>query len=329
MFFVKCPKCNKQSKGFVDHDGQMGECPYCHAHIPITEEPQNDAEDSIVEVVPLPDRVKPERRRRAVLPNTSPPALSLAVAACGLTWVVVTVQPGREQFAAAWQIVASCGWIGTTLISLFIWGLFMLGWKAILWARQRRPLCWQVFPEAFQGNTKVGLRDVDGCLAHLDGLLRLPRRSILLNRVYLGLEHYRQTSSVQEVRGALTGQSAIDANLLDSSYAIIRFLIWVIPILGFIGTVMGIGVAVAQFADFIPQVSDPQKAMESLREGLGGVTQGLGTAFNTTLVALCLVAPLMLATSWLRRFEECLLAEIDQFSNHTLLSSFDSAETER
>ena len=224
----------------------------------------------------------------------------------------------------AWKVLLSCRWIGYIEIFLFAWGILLLGWKASLCWVQQRPLRWNSFPEHF-GNEAIRPRDIDVCLVHVQGMARKPLRYILLNRVWLALTHFRQTRSVQEVRGALTGQSAIDANLMDSSYTMLHFLIWVLPIIGFIGTVVGIGFAVTGFSDVIPKVSEVEKAMDSLRLGLGQVTSGLGTAFNTTLVALCLVAPLMLLTSWLRKSEERLLARFDQFSNHDLLGKLSNS----
>ena len=43
----------------------------------------------------------------------------------------------------------------------------------------------------------------------------------------------------------LKSQSEIDATMVDSSYVLIKVFIWAIPILGFIGTVLGISEAVS------------------------------------------------------------------------------------
>jgi biopolymer transport protein ExbB/TolQ/DNA-directed RNA polymerase subunit RPC12/RpoP len=324
MFLVKCPKCQKLSKAYADHAGRRGKCPHCGKKIVIVAVEGESPTEEMPQISPQPETSK-GRRRRVPVPDTSPPTLLLALVAAGGVWLFFRY--GAGLFAGGgsgsfWEILLSCGWIGRVEVFLFLWGLLLLVWKAALWFLQRRPLQWEVFPARFDGTTKVQQADIDACLEHVHGLTRSPRRSIMLNRVCLALEHLRQAGHVQEVRGALGGQSAIDANLLDSSYMILRFLIWVLPIVGFIGTVMGIGFAVAQFGDFIPQEGEQiEEAMQTLRAGLGRVTTGLGTAFNTTLVALVLVTPLMLLTSWLRKFEERLLAEIDQFSNHNLLGT--------
>ena len=323
MFVVKCPKCGKRSKAFVDHAGRRGECPHCRAKIRIVAEEGQAPTGELAPITALPAwRARPAARQ-AKLPHTTPPSAAMALLAIAATWLLFRYGDrwfGGTALQPAWELLLRCMWIGKVEVFMFVWGVLMLCCKGLLCYGQSRPLRWQVLPSHFSGERRIGPGDVDHCLGHLQSLSRRPRRSLLLNRVWLALEHLRQTGSVQEVRGALTGQSAIDANLLDSSYGMMRFLIWVVPILGFIGTVTGIGLAVSRFADFIPQVSEIEQAMDSLRSGLGEVTTGLGAAFNTTLVALVLVAPLMLATSWLRTVEERLLAEIDQFTNHNLLA---------
>ena len=331
MFVVKCPKCDKRSKAFVDHAGRRGKCPHCGRKIRIVAEIGASPSEDLPDLVPPSSSATVKRVERAQIPDTSPPAVPLALVALGATWLVFALGEAwlaGTLFEPAWRLLLTCRWIGKIEVFMFLWGALLLVWKAALWLLQRRPLGWAVLPERFAGESRVRPSEVDSCLRYVGGLVRRPRRSILLNRVCLALEHLRQTRRVQEVRGALTGQSAIDANMLDSSYSMLRFLIWVIPILGFIGTVLGIGIAVAEFADFIPKVSEIEKAMDSLRKGLGQVTSGLGTAFNTTLVALCLVAPLMLATSWLRKAEEHLLAEVDHFTNHHLLGALDDSADE-
>jgi biopolymer transport protein ExbB/TolQ len=252
-----------------------------------------------------------------------------ALLAVVATWLFFWIGDGWSDaswWASFWKILNSCGWVGVVEVALFFWGLFLAMLKVIFWLQQRRYLRWQVLPANITNGTKIAVSNVDECLGHVESLTSRPRRSILLNRVCVALEHLHLTGNSRDIRGTLAGQSAIDANLLDSSYAVLRFLVWVIPIVGFIGTVIGIGLAVNEFASFIPEVAAPEEAMKELRQGLGHVTSGLGTAFNTTLIALCLAAPLMLITSSLRKSEERLLAEIDHFSNHYLLGTLGGKE---
>ncbi len=315
---VKCPRCGKWSKAFAGDAGRRARCPHCQGRIVIAPGEGDPPAGELAAVnAAAPQNVRPE------LPDTTPPSATLALIALLAAWGLF--QRGDAWFLGTalqptWDLLKSCLWIGKAEVFLFLWGVLLLAAKAWLCHLQTRALARPVFPDAFAGGRRIGPDDAPACLEHLNRLARRPRRSILLNRVWLALDHLKQTRNVAEVRGALAGQSAIDANLLDSSYGLMRFLIWAVPILGFIGTVTGIGMAVSRFAQFIPKVSQIDQAMDSLRAGLGEVTAGLGAAFNTTLVALVLVVPLMLAASWLRTAEERLLAEIDQFTNHELLA---------
>lgn len=77
------------------------------------------------------------------------------------------------------------------------------------------------------------------------------------------------------------------------NFAPIGFAIWVLPLLGFIGTVVGITRAIGG----LQQSVTPSDMAGS---GLGGVLGGLGFAFDTTFVGLVLVIPTMLLLMTLR-----------------------------
>lgn len=316
MFVVKCPRCGKRSKAFVDQAGFKGRCPHCSRKIRITAVEGERPTDEYPAVKAEPRAIQGTQRVR--LPDTSPPTLLLGLLALLLTWALYLAGDHWLAESVPWVLLRSCRWVGYVETFGLIWGMLLLIWKAYLRWSQAKALRWKLFPSGAVG-ASTPRQSIEAYLVHVQSLTPRPARYILLNRVRLALEHFRETGSLREVRGALAGQSAIDANLLESSYSMLRFLVWVVPILGFIGTVMGIGIAVNHFSSFIPAVSEIEEAMDSLRQGLGQVTSGLGTAFNTTLVALCFVVPLMLLTSWLRKSEEHLLARFDAFSNAVLI----------
>ena len=78
-----------------------------------------------------------------------------------------------------------------------------------------------------------------------------------------------------------------------------RFVIWAIPIMGFLGTVIGITVAIASLSP-------------TQLENISGVVAGLGTAFDTTATALALSMVLMFVQFAIDRTEQKLLAEVDE-----------------
>lgn len=95
------------------------------------------------------------------------------------------------------------------------------------------------------------------------------------------IRRFRNTGNVQHA--ADTIESSVDsiATQLESGNTMIRYIIWAIPSIGFVGTVRGIGAALAQ-------------ADVALEGDIAGMTASLGVAFNSTLVALLISLILML-----------------------------------
>jgi hypothetical protein len=96
------------------------------------------------------------------------------------------------------------------------------------------------------------------------------------------------------------------------SYGFIKIIIWAIPILGFLGTVIGITIAIANL--------NPQQLEQSLPD----VTAGLGVAFDTTALALGLSMVLMFLQFVVDKFENRLLASVDRRVSEELIGRFQS-----
>ena len=103
--------------------------------------------------------------------------------------------------------------------------------------------------------------------------------------------------------------------MVDSSYVLIKVFIWAIPILGFIGTVLGISDAVSSFGGEMGAAAD----IEVIKEQLGQVTGGLSEAFDTTLVSLIFSLWVMFPTSVMQKNEEDLLNKVDEYCNEYFL----------
>ncbi len=94
---------------------------------------------------------------------------------------------------------------------------------------------------------------------------------------------------------------------LEESYLIPRYIAWAVPVLGFIGTVLGISLA----ADGIRRILSSASGLSGMSGELGGAIAPLGIAFDTTLVALSLSVVLMLALTLVQRSEEGALAALE------------------
>ena len=142
-----------------------------------------------------------------------------------------------------------------------------------------------------------------------------PTESFLIMRVLRVLEHFRARNNNSEAAGLLATQSDIDANAVSSSYSLVKVFIWAIPILGFIGTVKGLGDAVGGFGGSLDGATD----ISAVKESLTTITGGLSTAFDTTFIALIMSLFLMIPMSSLQKSEDELLNSIDEYCNEYVL----------
>jgi len=143
----------------------------------------------------------------------------------------------------------------------------------------------------------------------LSGLEQLPpetRDTPLVVALMASLRRYLITGDVQNTSDAV--ESSIDALAIrqDAENSMIRYLIWAIPSIGFIGTVRGIGGALAQ-------------ADQALAGDIGGMTNSLGLAFNSTFVALLISILLMFLLHQLLRLQDGLVVDTQAYCEKFLL----------
>ncbi|MCX6976181.1 MAG: MotA/TolQ/ExbB proton channel family protein, partial [Verrucomicrobia bacterium] len=117
----------------------------------------------------------------------------------------------------------------------------------------------------------------------IDHIYRLPfnlRDSLMVNRIRKALEFFEVRQNVSHVSAMMVSQSAIDGSRIMGSYILLRAFLWAIPLLGFIGTVVGLSHAISGMS--FGKVEDVGAIMGSINS----VTSGLGTAFDATLLGL-------------------------------------------
>jgi biopolymer transport protein ExbB/TolQ len=103
-------------------------------------------------------------------------------------------------------------------------------------------------------------------------------------RVHWLLQHLETTDSAR-AHELIRHQSDLEADVAASGYRVVKLLIWAMPILGFIGTVLGISLAVGGFANFLTTTVSIDEISRVTTE-LGAVASGLSFAFDTTLIGL-------------------------------------------
>ena len=139
------------------------------------------------------------------------------------------------------------------------------------------------------------------------------RKGLVVSRVSRVLRRVQNKGSAADVAALMSEQAEIDRAILSNSYASVRFIAWLIPILGFIGTVLGISLAIAGFPELFRSGSD------TLGDQLGPITTNLGVAFDTTLLALIKVAVVMFVLFTIQKRGNELLNTFDEFCLDRLL----------
>lgn len=104
----------------------------------------------------------------------------------------------------------------------------------------------------------------------------LPR---MLQRIIL---QFQSSESINQAINLLNSTLELYSHEIDLRYNMLRYIIWLIPTIGFIGTIIGIANAL-HYAGQNSQTSDL----------LNEVTQKLAVAFNTTMLALIMSAILV------------------------------------
>ncbi len=139
--------------------------------------------------------------------------------------------------------------------------------------------------------------------------------SLIATRCSRVLDAYIKSGDRAKATEFALDDSSFYLSASESSYSVPRILVWAIPLLGFIGTVVGISKAVSGFSGFLQDAGD----VEQIKEGIGTVTGGLAVAFDTTLLALLLSVLVMIPLVLIERYESSLLLGIDIFINDKLL----------
>lgn len=184
----------------------------------------------------------------------------------------------------------------------------------------------------FRGTAQVDLPEVPvgrmpiteapNLLADLREMPAKLHNLLIHRRLTSVLEHVEAAETAAGLQEELKYLSDIDAERAEHDYSLVRIVIWATPMLGFLGTVIGITLALGNLS---PEalVNEPKVAMESL-------LQGLSVAFDTTALALTLSIILMFGQFLLARIEAEQLTMIDQAASDQLLGRFqvDGSQTD-
>jgi len=178
--------------------------------------------------------------------------------------------------------------------------------------RERRALQTQIIPD--WNGQPVSADEAPKLLEALDRQPAWLQKSLIAQRARDVLDFVCQRRSARDLDDQLRCLSDNDHMKVDNSYGLVRFICWACPILGFLGTVLGIAESVAGVT---PEV---------LEQSISSVTEGLALAFDTTGLALALTMVVMFFSFFLERREQAILQEVDTFVDLQLTHRFTRSE---
>ena len=334
---VACPHCNNRMRASSEYIGRKGRCPACKKLVEI----RALSDESMVTMHPT-VTAGPTPSPDVRLASTSVAGWKSGLVGAAVTAVLYLVIFWPLKTTPVGKLFLNRGPMPYFITLVTCWGLAMLVMKYLAVRKQMSYAELELELIPLEIGVEITTDNVDQFLGHLNGLPVAQRWSILGRRLQGALEHFKSRKSVPEVQEYLNTQAEIDASGVDSGYTLLRAFIWAVPIMGFIGTVMGISAAVSGLDTAIkrpdasasasqpdnvsrlgaseqPADGEQKTAGEALMRGLGDVTTGLATAFDTTLIALVMAILLLFPTESLRRIEYGMLDRIEAFANESLL----------
>jgi biopolymer transport protein ExbB/TolQ len=187
---------------------------------------------------------------------------------------------------------------------LMLWALAIMAYKSLATSQEYKLLHEEMVP--LSEGTKILPEDVREYSRQIQGLQTSARQGLLPRALLAALHRFGATRNVQDVSTTARTVCEAESDRLESELSMVRYIAWAIPSIGFIGTVRGIGDALG-------------KAHQAVEGNITGVTRSLGTAFNSTFIALVISIVLMFLLYRLQLQQERLVLDTETYVDEHLI----------
>ncbi len=201
-------------------------------------------------------------------------------------------------------------WIEYATMWLFCVGICTVGFKALAIPSDRSALSEDLLDGIEQAPGASAIDMVSKIEAQLRLTAKRHARSQVVRRILDLCNYVRARRSASGVESQLSYMADVASGRLHSDYALVRTITWAIPILGFLGTVIGITMAIANVTP------------EQLESSLNEVTAGLAVAFDTTALSLALSMILVFLTFVVERAQGEVLDRVEDYGVKRLVACF-------
>lgn len=293
-----CPKCNTLN------DKTAGFCMNCGSAVAANS--SGASAGSAAEKTAALDHIK-DYSERTVAAVFIPMFLSMLITFVFQKYIVAYF--GHDNFL--YRLLMPTGeWlqllVPTLTFYIFVWSCIDLLWKALRNVRISRCLG---NPLLTQLPISVRNKTIDAILQELADVPDAIRHNIAFMRILSLLQHIQSTRDLQRSHEFFKHQTSIDSDTAQSGYTLIKIFIWAMPILGFLGTVIGISDAVGNFSGFL---SGDIEKIDIIKRELAKITTGLSYAFDTTLLGLAGSLGAMLFSTFVQTREETSLTDLEE-----------------
>ncbi len=197
------------------------------------------------------------------------------------------------------------------VVAFFIWGVTDILYRLGSYPREMAALRKLVLPP------RHGREPVSSAANLRAFVLQQPewvQNSRFGQRLLNALTYLEENGSADGFSDYLYWLSDMDEAKTHDNFGLVRFIGWLAPVLGFLGTVLHFGTAltglsVTDMADRLPEV-----------------VSELGTAFNTTTAALACAMTMMFCLFICERTERGIIKQIDRRTEFYLLNRFEVAD---
>ncbi|MEY4566157.1 MAG: hypothetical protein RLY14_1127 [Planctomycetota bacterium] len=252
-------------------------------------------------------RQDPERRLGA----RGKGALSVGVVVSGLLAIVATLLAYVAFYFLSdyyfGQMMLDRGPTQHACVLFGFWALFILIFKRYKLRLQRLPLQYPLTSD--RSGFVLTSNTVDEVTNRIYEVAVDPERFVVFNRILIALSSLKNLGRVSDIDEILRSVGDKDESAMETSFAQLNGFLWAIPVLGFIGTVLGLSQSLSNFGSLLDESSDVGGIVSSLKQ----ITGGLSTAFETTLVALVIALALQLMMTAQKQNEEEFLDEVSDY----------------
>ncbi len=153
---------------------------------------------------------------------------------------------------------------------------------------------------------------------YLTSLPESQQEGAYVRRLQSALSHVQRHSSAAQLEDELKYLADVEAERTHEGYSLVRMIIWATPMLGFLGTVIGITLA--------PGDLSPEALVNSPKEAMEGLLSGFSIAFDMMVLARTLSIFLMFTQFVTQQIESQLTSLVDRRVSEDLSPFFRSPQ---